>query len=1293
MPAMPPGSDDRILDTYAEGILGKYTAEFADGISAGDGRELADALQRVREQLHSTQSSAAVCLICLETMHNDDAVWHCSRGCCCVLHLLCIQAWSRQQVAAAAYSASQESAREESIDKAQASWGCPKCRTAYQPSEVPSEYRCFCGKQRDPPLDPWLAPHTCGDICGRELASGCGHTCVLLCHPGPCPPCPRQIVLPCHCEKVSKPVRCSKANFSCGRLCGKRLPCAVEAAPWRVSGSAPVGRLSTATWHVMRRLQFVVPRVTSCCLVGDTDVLSGAIMGPAPSTAEQWWTRPVSVARPTRCEKKCSSMKACGRHQCRRRCCDGDCPPCDLPCGRRLRCGNHKCPAPCHSGPCLPCPLTSAVVCACGQTRYTLPCGSEGKAVPPQCRELCPIPGTCRHADARPSHRCHWGACPPCSQFCGTPHPCGHACASPSCHDRLPPAIPAFAQPLPPASATFTATKPVQHDSIDADSLSPAYQAAEAVKESQEGFLLECPPCQAPVPTACLGGHTNRPLPCCTAAPFCCGTTCGQPLTCGNHTCSNACHAVLSAPGSQQGCDADASAEACEQCTRACQRERSCGHACALPCHPDPCPPCQMELQQACHCGRSLVPVICHQLQEASEADKGQLLCCGKPCHKALPMCPHVCQAICHQGPCPAASAEGCQEEVAVRCSCRRRKAKMSCYQVQQKLRAVASSEAYTDATPLRLLPCDQGCKSAKVSRQEAELSERAVRSATSAAVHAEQRESISAPAAMAIAETHKGPRRRNRAERAALQQEQDLLEQQQARRKQWWTIVRRTVQAVCVVALACAVFVFFYSTLHRTRQCCKSQDLHGVCQQSHGIPAVRRHDLWDLINISRPAEKAQECEAQQYCAVCGDTEMASQVQGLLRHNHGRPYMCMPCSNLKVIARGPCPAFGMAGGPSAPGMFGRQQHGASLCTGCRYKKRYQEWTCIACGAIGTGAQCGHAPGTSTISSQMLCRACRDVLEHQDDPQDPPQNMRWDSEQDISQTSQQTATESKSWYSSHSLPRQQQTRAEDTAVAWPRSQLAQHGMDPNKAYPQMDQSNGKNMTCLGGCQTPQKRQRIGPQDSPVESNREATEVCGAAAMPAGSGTTPHTASASGHHSEARDQTAALSHGDLTAPERTNEGEQSCGVVTAGPILIDGMALEATLNVHQSQAMNLVHYLRPLSRSAVMVTAGPSGAAASCIQPEPRSPLLLLSCTAQAPTAARWPLSQGTALERLRSGLLDGSQPLLSQHSHQAIQQGPCLMPCFDDRALGSPARQVAALQAAPFCLPFLKASGL
>ena len=69
-------------------------------------------------------------------------------------------------------------------------------------------------------------------------------------------------------------------------------------------------------------------------------------------------------------------------------------------------------------------------------------------------------------------------------------------------------------------------------------------------------------------------------------------------------------------------------------------------------------------------------------LTQASTADKAQLLCCGKPCHKALPKCPHLCEATCHQGPCPAAGGTGCQEEVTLRCSCRRRKAKLSCHEV-----------------------------------------------------------------------------------------------------------------------------------------------------------------------------------------------------------------------------------------------------------------------------------------------------------------------------------------------------------------------------------------------------------------------------------------------------------------------------------------------------------------------------------------------------------------------------------------------------------------------------------
>ncbi|KAL3132442.1 hypothetical protein ABBQ32_008998 [Trebouxia sp. C0010 RCD-2024] len=826
MAAVQESTADSALDTYAEGILAKYSAEYVDGNPDAHSRELGEALQRVREQLHSTRSSAAVCLICLENMHNDAAVWHCYRGCCCVLHLVCIQAWSRQQVAAATYNATPASSRVKANEGDKASWGCPKCRTGYMPAEVPSDYRCFCGKQRDPPADPWLAPHTCGDICGKELASGCEHTCVLLCHPGPCPPCPRQIVAACHCGKLSKPVRCSQSQFSCGKLCGKHLPCGHSRSDFQCERVC--GRALPCARHRCEKVchegacggcPMEGPRLCPCGKVEYAGLACDEEAAPCGATCDKLLvcgrhrcaerchpgpctplcramlnkgcacgkTHKLLPCHETfRCEKKCSNWKVCGRHQCRRRCCDGDCPPCDLPCGRRLRCGNHKCPAPCHSGPCLPCPLTATVACACGQTKYSLPCGSEAKAVPPQCRHMCPVPPTCRHADARPPHRCHWGPCPPCVHFCGTPHPCGHACSSPGCHDAQPPPIPAFTPPPPPVSASFIATKPVQGDGAGDDMPSAAVQIAEKVTTQmrQEGLLTDCPPCQAPVPTACLGRHTRRPLPCCEAAPFCCGNACGQVLTCGNHSCSKPCHALGPLPTSEAGGSSSggAAAEACEECSRPCERQQSCGHACPLPCHPNPCPPCLLELEQACHCGRSLVSVVCHQLQQAAKAERAKLLCCHKPCHKMLPKCPHVCQATCHPGACPAASGGACLEEVTVRCHCRSRRAKMPCQELQQMLKADEDVESYTDATPLRLLPCDGTCQKAK-SKQEAEHTTRSTVSKTPSGQSGKVSSAQPCSPKSSLTESSKGPRRRNRVERAALQQQQELLEQQKAKR------------------------------------------------------------------------------------------------------------------------------------------------------------------------------------------------------------------------------------------------------------------------------------------------------------------------------------------------------------------------------------------------------------------------------------------------------------------------------------------------------------------------------
>ena len=36
-----------------------------------------------------------------------------------------------------------------------------------------------------------------------------------------------------------------------------------------------------------------------------------------------------SACNPCRCDRRCTAIRSCGRHPCKRRCCDGSCPPCD----------------------------------------------------------------------------------------------------------------------------------------------------------------------------------------------------------------------------------------------------------------------------------------------------------------------------------------------------------------------------------------------------------------------------------------------------------------------------------------------------------------------------------------------------------------------------------------------------------------------------------------------------------------------------------------------------------------------------------------------------------------------------------------------------------------------------------------------------------------------------------------------------------------------------------------------------------------------------------------------------
>ena len=157
------------------------------------------------------EEDSSSCIICLNSVQRVDAVWSCQQ-CYCVFHLSCIQAWAKDCV-----SSNRGPLSRELFPDQITLWSCPKCRKDYTPSSIPTRYLCFCGKkvclsghthfsvrrcgitacqsrshtssdvslthtQVDPPADPWLEPHSCGEVCGRS--GSCKHTCSSLCHPG-----------------------------------------------------------------------------------------------------------------------------------------------------------------------------------------------------------------------------------------------------------------------------------------------------------------------------------------------------------------------------------------------------------------------------------------------------------------------------------------------------------------------------------------------------------------------------------------------------------------------------------------------------------------------------------------------------------------------------------------------------------------------------------------------------------------------------------------------------------------------------------------------------------------------------------------------------------------------------------------------------------------------------------------------------------------------------------------------------------------------------------------------------
>ncbi|XP_071786319.1 NF-X1-type zinc finger protein NFXL1-like [Asterias amurensis] len=701
-------SEDEMDDTeILQSTFRMYTNQYGDNST-----ELEKTSQYLVE---SCRSGANVCLVCIGKVKRLDAIWTCSK-CYCVLHLPCVQKWAKEGAL--------QMQNDDTSTKKSSVWSCPKCRYEQPIFAIPKRYSCFCAKVIDPPFHPWLSPHTCGQTCERPLRPECGHKCLLLCHPGPCPPCPKMVRSACHCQRQQpQPRRCSSKTWSCGQTCGKVLSCGQHSCqqPCHEGVCKPCLRTSKQPCHC------------------------GKLRSVRPCATPQW-----------QCDSVCNKQLSCGHHRCEVVCHSGlcgDCPrsgkrfcpcgktsfqiPCteNIPtcgdtCDKLLECGLHKCTRRCHSGPCETCRQLSVKKCRCGQREKSILCCKEylcdtkcqqmkdcqrhqckrkccdGSC--PACEQLCNRPLPCKNH--RCPSQCHTGLCYPCQEtidvkcFCEStcntvpcgrekftkPPRCNQPCKiPPNCHhaardrhrchfNRCQPCQQACDKPLPQCSHrcpwqchTAVLIKQVENKGARAAPWEPKPQAHLTLVDKP------CPPCQVPIPTMCVGKHEMQDVPCALIGPFSCKKQCGRMLACTNHHCTLECHLVTGAA------DDSMFGKECEPCDKECSKPRpkGCVHSCIRPCHTGSCPACKKSIRQRCHCKIMMLHIDCRQWTSANDDEKADLVSCKGPCTKQLP-CSHLCNKSCHPGDC--SKSEDCIHKVSIRCSCRRRKKDFPCKDVRE---------------------------------------------------------------------------------------------------------------------------------------------------------------------------------------------------------------------------------------------------------------------------------------------------------------------------------------------------------------------------------------------------------------------------------------------------------------------------------------------------------------------------------------------------------------------------------------------------------------------------------
>ncbi|KFY34053.1 hypothetical protein V494_07097 [Pseudogymnoascus sp. VKM F-4513 (FW-928)] len=366
------------------------------------------------------------CPICTSEVLKNSKVWSC-KTCWTVFHLSCVKKWAKNE---GSTQQNRQQLQDGELPPAR-QWRCPGCNLPKD--DMPESYTCWCAKDVDPKAIPGLPPHSCGQTCGKPRAPrNCPHPCDLMCHAGPCPPCPHMgPIQACFCGKEEVSKRCIDTHYesgwSCGKKCGDMMPCGEH----ECERGCHEGLCGSCEVLVESRCYCgKVEKMVPCSDRGDEKDSS---IVKEDNEVDSW-------TGSFECGNVCKRAYDCGRHFCENSChkqtadvphcplspgvithcpcgkstlkdldctrtsCEEPIPHCQKLCLKQLSCG-HECQQKCHEGECMPCLKVVPITCRCGRTTSSTIC-HQGKETPPQCMRICKTALNCGR------HECGEHCCP-----------------------------------------------------------------------------------------------------------------------------------------------------------------------------------------------------------------------------------------------------------------------------------------------------------------------------------------------------------------------------------------------------------------------------------------------------------------------------------------------------------------------------------------------------------------------------------------------------------------------------------------------------------------------------------------------------------------------------------------------------------------------------------------------------------------------------------------------------------------------------------------------------------------